>query len=333
MSTVTLMQCGRVSFSFTSGIFKRKKTYNDLMENIVLKENHPSEKSVYMTENLERVAKRVTKKHSNGHKSKVKKILLDEYNSLSIGQLLSYEEKAEKLKNKIEDSSLEDKDKILTNLIEKREKKMRSKSWRKYRKPVLKKIKVVSLITLSEEELKELSDHKGFEGVLMKNKMLDKKWNSLPQTEKERLTAQCEEMRNQMKLSYLEELSKWTISLIKNNDKFEILPILCVKEMKMVLDHQAGFTPKRARGPILIFAASDIGKTLGATVGNSAEKFKSLDKRAIENFNNLAKEEKSRSAKEKKLWEDTLEQKGLLDLIEVWKELCVMHGKRISIYS
>ena len=195
------------------------------MEKLVLKENHPSEKSVYMAENFERVAKRVTKKHSNGHKSKVKKILLDEYKSLSIGQLLSYEEKAEKLKNEIEDSPLEDKDKILSSLIEKQEKKMKSKSQREYGKPILKKIKVVSLITLSEEELKELSDYKGFEGVLMKNKKLDQKWNSLPQTEKERLQVQCEEMRNQMKRSYLEDLSKWTISLIKNNDKFEILPI------------------------------------------------------------------------------------------------------------
>lgn len=303
------------------------------MENLVLKENHPSEKSVYMAENLERVAKRVTKKHSNGHKSKVKKILLDEYKSLSIGQLLSYEEKAEKLKNEIEDSPLEDKDKILSNLIEKQEKKMKSKSQREYGKPILKKIKVISLITLSEDELKELSDYKGFEGVLMKNKKLDQKWNSLPQTEKERLQAQCEEMRNQMKHSYLEDLSKWTISLIKNNDKFEILPILCVKEVKMVLDHQAGFTPKRARGPIVIFTASDMGKTLGVTVAKSAAEFKKLDNNVIEKFNNLAKEEKARSAKERKLWEDTLEQKGLLDLIEVWKELCVMHGKRISIYS
>lgn len=32
--------------------------------------------------------------------------------------------------------------------------------------PFSKKIKVVSLITLSEDELKELSDYKGFEGVL-----------------------------------------------------------------------------------------------------------------------------------------------------------------------
>lgn len=40
-----------------------------------------------------------------------------------------------------------------------------------------------------------------------------------------------------MKRLYLEDLLKWIIFLIKNNDKFEIFFILCVREVKMVFDY------------------------------------------------------------------------------------------------
>lgn len=82
----------------------------------------------------------------------------------------------------------------------------------------------------------------------------------------------------------------------------------------------------------MIFIVLVMGKILGVIIFNFVVEFKKLDNSVIENFNNLVKEEKVRFVKEKKLWKDILEEKGLLDLIEVWKELCVMYGKCVFIY-
>lgn len=57
----------------------------------------------------------------------------------------------------------------------------------------------------------------------------------------------------------------------------------------------------------MIFIVLDMGKILGVIIFNFVVEFKKLDNSVIENFNNLVKEEKVRSVKEKKLWEDILE--------------------------
>lgn len=57
----------------------------------------------------------------------------------------------------------------------------------------------------------------------------------------------------------------------------------------------------------MIFIVLDMGKILGVIIFNFVAEFKKLDNSVIENFNNLVKEEKVRSVKEKKLWEDILE--------------------------
>ena len=341
---VIVLHCNRVCFSLSNRVLKKKNVVKDKLETFVLNKEEITDKSVYMAENMKRVLRRVKKKHAsnvnNVQKSKVMEILSDEYNSLSIGQLLSYEEKAKNLrieqgeyKKTVQNASPEDKDKMLSDVLEKQEKQLMSKTWKIYGKPTFKNISVLSQVTLTEEDLLDSPESEGGHNRFKKRRKLEQKWNSLPADEKERLKAQCEEIRKQLKSSYVKELSTWILSLVDYNEVDEILPILSVKEVKMILDHLVGFTPKKARTARQLFMASDLGKTLGVTLSNVVGLYNSLDENKIEKFTRLAQEERVRSAQEKELWEKSIDEKGLQKLVEIWKKLCRMNGKEISVYS
>lgn len=320
------MRCCKVYFGLSSSMLK----YKDLLEpeSFILKKLNPTPYRVFVAENIRRV------KQEQPYKAMTK--LAEDYKSLSIGELLKYEEKAEKLtsdiekyRKMVEDLPLDAKDELLSTVLEKTEKRIKSKAWKEHNKPILKSTKVVSLVPLTEEDLLSLPNAKGREKGFNIMKKREEKWKTLSEDEKERLKA----VREKEKSIYVEELSKWTVSLIESKDMDEILPILEMNEMKMVLDHFAGFKPTRARSAKQLYMFSDLGKEHGVTFKNVSKLFKILPKEQMEAFTIEAEKEKARAADERKQWHDNLEQKGLKKLIHVWKELCSMHGKRSNVHS
>ncbi|XP_061166863.1 uncharacterized protein LOC133175767 [Saccostrea echinata] len=331
--TGNLLRANRVCFGLSISISDRKD--DDLLmnpETFILRKASPTPYNVFVAENIKRVQK--------DHSDKIRERLSEEYKSLAIGELLKYEEKAEKFKKDqeryrklVEDLPLEAKDELLLTVLEKMEKKIKTKTLKETNKPSLKHFNVLNLVTLTEGDLQTLSGKVREHGGLRKITIRREKWKTLTEDEKERLNQEAKKIREQEKLSYLKELSKWMVSLIENKDIDEIFPILELKEMKMVLDHLAEIKPTRARTSRNLFLSSDLGKELGVTVKNQSELYNNLSREQKGAFEEMAKKEKERADKEKLQWQNMLEQKGLTKLIQVWKELCVMHGKKSNVFS
>ncbi|XP_062610339.1 nucleolar transcription factor 1-A-like [Saccostrea cucullata] len=331
--TENLLTVSRVCFGQSFSI-SNKKDDDFLMnpETFILRKANPTPYSVFVAENIKRVQK--------DHSDKVRERLSEEYKSLAIGELLKYEEKAEKLKKDqeryrkmVEDLPLEAKDELLLNALEKMEKKIKTKTLKKTNKPSLKRFNVLSLVTLTEEDLQTFSTKEGEHKGLKKIAIRQEKWKTLTEDERDRLSQEANRIREEDKLSYLDELSKWMLSLIENKDFDEIFPILELKEVKMVLDHLAGIKPTKARSARNLFLSSDLGKELGVTVKNQSELYNKLSREQKGTFEEMAKKEKERAEKERLQWQNMLEQKGYTRLIQVWKELCVMHGKKSNVHS